>query len=113
MADHFENGLFESNRALGDLRLGVEDGEDLLDQIAAPLLFERRIAKLSQSLDTTEKELKRVAAMKNVETGVASIYRTVQGLSDDDDNAEQKREMMQDIFDANMAFRKELKAKKK
>ena len=75
--------------------------------------LERRIAKLSQSLDTTEKELKRVAAMKNVETGVASIYRSVQGLSDDDDNAEQKREMMQDIFDANMAFRKELKAKKK
>ena len=75
--------------------------------------LERRVAKLTTSLDVTEKELKRVAAMKNVDTGVASIYRTVQGISDDDAGAEQKREMLQDLFDANLDFRKELAAKKK
>ena len=74
--------------------------------------LERRVNKLTQSLDVTEKELKRVAAMKNVDTGVASIYRSVQGISDDDDDAEQKREMLQDLFDANIAFREELAAKK-
>lgn len=75
--------------------------------------LERRVAKLTNSLDMTEKELKRVASMKSVDTGVASIYRSVQGLSDDDDNAEQKREMLQDLFDSNLAFRKELAEKKK
>lgn len=73
--------------------------------------LERRVAKLTQSLDVTEKELKRVASMKNVDTGVASIYRSVQGISDEDDNAEQKKEMLQDLFDANIAFREELAAK--
>ncbi len=75
--------------------------------------LERRVSKLTTSLDVTEKELKRVAAMKNVDTGVASIYRSVQGLSDDDADSEQKREMLQDLFDSNLAFRKELAEKKK
>ncbi len=74
--------------------------------------LERRVAKLTTSLDVTEKELKRVAAMKNIDTGVASIYRSVQGLGDDEDS-EQKREMLQDLFDSNLAFRKELAEKKK
>jgi len=73
--------------------------------------LERRVAKLTTSLDVTEKELKRVASMKNVDTGVASIYRSVQGLGDDDES-EQKRGMLQDLFDANLAFREELAAKK-
>jgi len=66
--------------------------------------LERRVTKLTQSLDLTEAELKRVAAMKNVDTGVASIYRTVQGLSDDDDSYEQKSAMLADIFEANLAL---------
>lgn len=73
--------------------------------------LERRITKLTTSLDVTEKELKRVASMKNVDTGVASIYRSVQGLGDGEDS-EQKRGMLQDLFDANVAFRQELAEKK-
>ncbi|MFT5153060.1 MAG: GGDEF domain-containing protein, partial [Planctomycetota bacterium] len=50
-------------------------------------MLERRLTKLTKSLETTEGELKRVASMKAVDTGLSSIYRNVQGLSDEDDGA--------------------------
>ena len=66
--------------------------------------LERRIAKLVTSLEETEQVLKRVAAMKNYEFGVSSIYRMVQGLSEGDPEANVKREMMSRIFQANVAL---------
>ena len=66
--------------------------------------LERRVRKLSDLLNVTESELKRVAAMKNIDTGIASIYSTVQGIGADDDNAEVKRELMKSIFEANLAL---------
>ncbi len=69
-------------------------------------MLERRIAKLTEILGVTEEELKRVMAMKNIDPGVASIYRTVQGLAIDDANAEAKAAMMADIFKANFALQK-------
>ena len=74
--------------------------------------LERRVRKLTDSLGVTEKELKRVMAMKSIDVGVASIYRTVQGLSDEDDSAEQKRGMLKNIFEANLALRSDLAASK-
>lgn len=68
-------------------------------------VLERRINKLTKSLSATEAELKRVSALKAVDTGLSSIYRTVQGLSDDDDNAEQKKEMLANIFEENLKLR--------
>jgi len=68
--------------------------------------FERRIAKLTHSLHLTEDELKRIAAAKNIELGVGSIYRTVQGLSSDDDDYETKKELMSSIFAANLELQK-------
>ncbi len=68
-------------------------------------MLERRIQKLTQSLDGTEAELRRVAAMKVVDGGVASMYRDVQGLGDDPD-AGQKKEMLAVIFEANFALQK-------
>ncbi len=47
--------------------------------------YKRRISKLTNSLELTEEELKRIAAAKNIDLGVQSIYRTVQGLSSGDD----------------------------
>jgi GGDEF domain-containing protein len=70
--------------------------------------LERRVVKLTESLGLTEAELKRVAQMKNIDLGVASIYRTVQGLSADEACAEQKREMLKNVFEANMALRAQL-----
>jgi hypothetical protein len=74
----------------------------LIDQL------ERRIAKLTHLLGITEDELRRVAGMKNIDLGIASIYRTVQGLSDDAVQKEKKRVMMREIFQANLELKKRL-----
>jgi len=66
--------------------------------------LERRVRKLTDLLDVTEAELKRVAAMKAVDTGIASIYSSVQGIGGDDENAEVKKELMKSIFEANLAL---------
>lgn len=71
-------------------------------------MLERRVLKLTESLGLTEAELQRVASMKNIDLGLASIYRTVQGLRGSEQNAEQKREMLKNIFESNVALRAEL-----
>jgi hypothetical protein len=68
--------------------------------------FERRISKLTRSLELTEEELQRMAKAKGIDPGVASIYRTVQGLDDAEGNYEAKLEMMASIFEANLALQK-------
>lgn len=68
-------------------------------------LLERRIAKLTQTLGATEEELKRVAALKGLDEGVSSIYRTVQGLSDSAEYKEIKRMLMREIFEANFELK--------
>jgi len=73
--------------------------------------LERRVQKLTQNLGTTEQELRRVAAMKNIDLGVASIYRAVQGLESEDDLYEQKKEMLKDLFEANVKLQEQLAAK--
>jgi GGDEF domain-containing protein len=70
--------------------------------------LERRVLKLTESLGMTEKELQRIAALKNIDLGISSIYRTVQGLQSDDGNAEQKKEMLKNLFEANLSLRSEL-----
>ena len=74
--------------------------------------LERRVRKLTDSLGVTEKELKRVMAMKNIDLGLASVYRTVQGLDGDEEDTERKTEMLKNIFEANLALRSEMKAAK-
>ena len=73
--------------------------------------LERRVTKLTSSLTRTEGELKRLASMKDIDVGVASLYRTVQGLSDGDDQLEAKRDMLKNIFDANLALREAMTSK--
>ncbi|MEM1448157.1 MAG: GGDEF domain-containing protein [Planctomycetota bacterium] len=62
----------------------------------------RRIAKLTASLETTEQEITRLRSLKTVDDGVASVYREVQGLEDGDARSEIKKELMGEIFRANM-----------
>jgi GGDEF domain-containing protein len=68
--------------------------------------LERRVAKLTESLGLTEAELKRVAKMKSIDLGIASIYRDVQGLSGDEADAETK--MLKNIFESNISLRAQL-----
>ena len=43
--------------------------------------------------------------MKNIDPGLSSIYRTVQGLDSGAANADVKKEMMKQIFEANVEMR--------
>lgn len=68
--------------------------------------LERRIAKLTSVIGVTEEELARVMSMKMIDPGVASIFKTVQGLRGDDAQAQAKKAMMSTIFEQNLAFQK-------
>jgi hypothetical protein len=95
--------LAEFNRSTSAMQL--IEAQSTIEQL------ERRVNKLTSSLGRTEEELKRVAAMKDIDVGVASIYRTVQGLSSADDQFEAKKEMLKNIFEANVALRAEMTSK--
>jgi diguanylate cyclase (GGDEF)-like protein len=71
-------------------------------------ILERRIAKLVSQLGITEEELKRIAQMKNIELGIASVYRDVQGLGGVESQGQRKREMMKEIFTANFQMKREI-----
>ena len=68
--------------------------------------LQRRIEKLTQSLSSTEHRLRQVAAMKNIDDGISSIYREVQGLDDSSQDSGKKKELMSAIFAANMRLQK-------
>ena len=70
-------------------------------------MLERRVNKLNGLLGMTEEELKRVLKMKNVDPGLSSIYRAVQGLGEDESQAELKKVLMEKIFQANLSLQKE------
>jgi hypothetical protein len=73
-------------------------------------LLERRIAKLTQALGLTEDELRRVSALKGVDFGLPSIYKSVQGLSGGEPEFERKKAMMLTILEANLALKRELES---
>ncbi|MFN7590956.1 MAG: hypothetical protein ACK501_12425 [Planctomycetota bacterium] len=68
--------------------------------------LQRRIKKLNDSLSQTEQRLQQVAAMKSVDGGISSIYREVQGVDLGDQQAGKKKELMADIFKANLKLQK-------
>jgi hypothetical protein len=71
--------------------------------------LQRRIKKLNDTLASTEQRLAKVSAMKDVESGISSIYREVQGLDESDTQAGKKKELMADIFKANLKLQKRSK----
>lgn len=68
-------------------------------------LLERRLRKVCADLDRTRSELARMQAREEVDSGVASIHRCIQGLSELDPDHERKTELMTAIFQANLALR--------
>jgi diguanylate cyclase (GGDEF)-like protein len=74
-------------------------------------LLERRINKMNKTLGLTTERLKQMASMKSIDLGIASIYRDVQGIGTEDSNAEMKKEMMAEIFKANLALKQQLTSK--
>lgn len=69
--------------------------------------LQRRIAKLSDALSTSEQRLQQVAAMKDIDGGISSIYREVQGIAADALQAGKKKELMAEIFKANLKLQKQ------
>ncbi|HRV81176.1 MAG: diguanylate cyclase [Planctomycetes bacterium] len=95
-------------RALSEARaepvpapVGIEDDKERAYQREIDNL-QRRIAKLTQSLGVTEQEILRLQSMKDVDEGIASLYRNVQGLGGDSARAELKKDLMSAIFKANL-----------
>jgi Mrp family chromosome partitioning ATPase len=73
-----------------------------LHQVA---ILEQRIAKLMHQLEQAESDLRRIAALKDVDLGIASIHRNVQGLPSEDQVQEFKRSLLQEIFQANLELK--------
>ena len=69
-------------------------------------VLERRIAKLMRALEMAEGEIQRLQQEFGSEAGIASVYRSVQGLAPDEPLAELKRRLMRELFRANRALRK-------
>lgn len=90
-------------RAIQSLResSGAQSEDDLEAARRRIDILERRISKLTQALGITEEELQRIAGMKGIDLGIASVYRSVQGLSDDAAQREVKLQMMREIFEVN------------
>jgi hypothetical protein len=91
-------------RAAHVLRRTRIDGPDERDERIVHL--ERRISKLVNSLEHAEEAIARISKMKDVDIGVASLYRVVQGLTDNDGGFEAKAKMMTSIFEANVKLQK-------
>lgn len=71
--------------------------------------LQRRIEKLNATLASTEQRLAAATATEQVESGISSIYREVQGLDEHDQQAGKKKELMADIFRANLELQKRSK----
>ena len=69
-------------------------------------LLERRISKLNTTLQETEGRLAHMASVDHLDPGISSIYRDVQGLSSSDRLFAKKKDLMSDIFRANLSLQK-------
>ncbi len=64
-----------------------------------------RIKKLNTALKTSEDALTRLVEQKEIDPGVASIYRSVQGIAPDAVNVERKQELLRVVFVNNLRLR--------
>jgi len=71
-------------------------------------VLEERIAQVKRLLDASEEELARMIQEKSVDPGVASIYRSVQGLDPAAANFQKKKELLAVIYRANVELLAEL-----
>jgi hypothetical protein len=69
---------------------------------------ERRIADFKRMLDASEEELARMIREKSLDPGVASVYRSVQGLDPLEKDYTRKKELLAVIYQANVELLHEL-----
>lgn len=68
--------------------------------------LERRLVKLRAALSETERALAELARRAQLDTGLPSIYRTVQGLSTDEHGRERKLGMLARVYEANLLLQR-------
>jgi hypothetical protein len=68
-------------------------------------LLERRLSRLSDVLRKTEEDLQEALAHANTEEGIASIFKSIQGIRATQKDFERKRAMLSDIFAKNVKLR--------
>lgn len=70
--------------------------------------LEERVRQLKRMLDASEEELARMVQEKSVDPGLASLYRSVQGLDPATTNYKQKKELLAVIYRANVELLRQL-----
>lgn len=68
--------------------------------------LERRITKLVQQLEETERRLAQTSATGNVQAGVSSVYRSIQGLRGSERDYELKMSLMRELLAANLELQR-------
>jgi len=66
----------------------------------------RRVAKLAGSLEKAEEALRNFAKNGQIDQGISSVFRTIQGLSALDPEFKRKKDVLKDIFLANLKLQK-------
>ena len=100
--ERWSRDLEMANARIEAMSTSLEQGGDRAGLERSLLQLNRRIEKLTRSLETTEAEVARLRSAGVEETGVASVYREVQGLDSGENRADLKRELMGEIFKANL-----------
>ena len=100
--ERWSRDLEMANARIEAMSTSLGQGEDRAGLERSLLQLNRRIEKLTRSLETTEAEVARLRSAGVEDTGVASVYREVQGLDSGENRADLKRELMGEIFKANL-----------
>ena len=74
----------------------------------AIVLLERRLLKLAGALEDQESLLLKMRQGGDVDTGIASTYKEVQGLDESHPEVSRKKELMQKIFQSNQELRERI-----
>jgi diguanylate cyclase (GGDEF)-like protein len=92
-------------QTVGEARRPRASRAEVLEEIR---VLEERIAQQKRMLDASEDELTRMIQEKSVDPGVASLYRTVQGLDPSEQNFQKKKELLAVIYRANVELLRQL-----
>jgi len=91
---------------LGTLEAPSEQPTASEEELRRLDVLQRRTFKLERSLQEIRSALTYVKGLERVDTGLASIYRAVQGLAEDAPDRERKRSALDGIFQANLHLQK-------
>jgi hypothetical protein len=65
-------------------------------------LLERRLSRLGEVLRKTEEDLQQALAFAQTDEGIASIFKSIQGIRATQADFQRKRAMLKDIFEKNV-----------